>query len=110
MNNDIIFLFRINQEENIQYNQYVVLMENGTSMIHDSSIILISSLNFRQTCMMVYSSIMILLIVFWLIRNAMTVSVCMKACTNLHNRMFKVITKTTMLFFKTNSSGNNLKV
>lgn len=102
-------LFRVKQEEDDFRNEYIVIKENYTSTIHDPYITLMSSLNVRQTCILVYASLIISLIVIWLIRNAVTVSVCMGASINLHSGMFNAIIRATMLFLKTNSSGNVIK-
>ncbi|XP_050432547.1 probable multidrug resistance-associated protein lethal(2)03659 isoform X2 [Adelges cooleyi] len=62
----------------------------------------------RKTCIIVFSTLTLLMIVATLIRSATFVSVCMSASINLHNRMFNSITRATMYFFNTNSSGRIL--
>ncbi|XP_066258777.1 ATP-binding cassette sub-family C member 4-like isoform X1 [Euwallacea similis] len=62
----------------------------------------------RETCIYVYSTLMVLLVVFTLLRAFVFFAVCMKASTNLHNNMFQSITRASMRFFNTNSAGRIL--
>lgn len=81
--------------------------KNDTSTVHDSSDTYLTVTQFRQNCLIIYAGLIIFLIGTWIMRNSILVSVCMRASNNLHNEMFNSIIKTTMNFFKTNSSGNN---
>jgi len=62
----------------------------------------------RQFCVIMYSILNVTLLVVIFIRCAMFVSVLMGASMNLHNNMFNAITRATMYFFNTNSSGNGI--
>lgn len=64
----------------------------------------------RQTCVYVFSCLTLSLILFTALRTATFVSVCMSSSMNLHNKMFNSITRATMRFFNTNSSGKILKL
>lgn len=61
----------------------------------------------RQACIVIFAILTFSVIVVILIRSAMLVSVCLKASLILHNAMFNSITRATMYFFNTNSSGKN---
>ncbi|KAH1014557.1 hypothetical protein HUJ05_012410 [Dendroctonus ponderosae] len=58
--------------------------------------------------MYIYSTLMVLLIIFTMVRVFVFFSVCMRASTNLHNNMFQNITRAAMSFFNTNSAGRIL--
>ncbi|KAL4089621.1 hypothetical protein QTP88_024632 [Uroleucon formosanum] len=62
----------------------------------------------RQFCIIMYSVLNLTLLVVIFIRCAMFVSVLMGTSMNLHNNMFNAITRATMYFFNTNSSGRIL--
>ncbi|XP_050313562.1 probable multidrug resistance-associated protein lethal(2)03659 [Anthonomus grandis grandis] len=62
----------------------------------------------RETCMYIYSVLIALLIIFTMVRSFVFFAVCMRASTNLHNTMFRSITRATMRFFNTNSAGRIL--
>ncbi|XP_022162518.1 probable multidrug resistance-associated protein lethal(2)03659 isoform X2 [Myzus persicae] len=62
----------------------------------------------RQFCVIMYSFLNITLILVIFIRCAMFISVLMGTSMNLHNNMFNAITRATMHFFNTNSSGRIL--
>lgn len=55
-----------------------------------------------------YTALMVFLIVVTLTRSLSFFKVCMRASTNLHNRMFGSIVFTTLRFFNTNPSGRIL--
>lgn len=59
----------------------------------------------RQNCINVFMGLTFFMIVVTIIKYAAFVSVCMQASINLHNKMFSAITRATMYFFNTNSSG-----
>lgn len=61
----------------------------------------------RKMAIVVFSILTILLIIATLIRSATFISMCLKASVNLHNLMFNSITRATMDFFNSNSSGKN---
>lgn len=64
----------------------------------------------RQTCVIVYCLIIMSLIVSILIRSSIFVSVTMRSSIELHKNMFNAMTKATMSFFNTNSSGKNINM
>jgi len=65
------------------------------------------SSHYRRTYVLVYGLLIVSMIVAILVRSAVFVSVIMVASKNLHRTMFDAIIRATMLFFNTNSSGNN---
>lgn len=79
-------------------------------MVHDSYDTIIMWSSFRQMCVLVYTVLIVSLIVTVFIRSSMFVTVFMGPSINLHQKMFNSIIGTTMLFFNTNSSGNNNKI
>ncbi|XP_048523199.1 probable multidrug resistance-associated protein lethal(2)03659 [Dendroctonus ponderosae] len=80
----------------------------GNSSLHSSSPHLDIWHFSRETCMYIYSTLMVLLIIFTMVRVFVFFSVCMRASTNLHNNMFQNITRAAMSFFNTNSAGRIL--
>ncbi|XP_022162516.1 probable multidrug resistance-associated protein lethal(2)03659 [Myzus persicae] len=62
----------------------------------------------RQFCVIIYSVINVAMIIVVLIRCATFVSVFIGTSMNLHTSMFNAITRATMYFFNTNSSGRIL--
>eukprot|EP00102_Acyrthosiphon_pisum_P018651 XP_016655861.1 PREDICTED: probable multidrug resistance-associated protein lethal(2)03659 isoform X2 [Acyrthosiphon pisum] len=62
----------------------------------------------RQFCVIMYAILNLTLLIVIFIRCAMFVSVIMDSSMNLHNNMFNAITRATMYFFNTNSSGRIL--
>ncbi|CAH1736130.1 unnamed protein product [Aphis gossypii] len=62
----------------------------------------------RQCCVIVYTVINVTLIIVVFIRCATFVSVFISTSMNLHTNMFNAITRATMYFFNTNSSGRIL--
>lgn len=62
----------------------------------------------RDMCVYIYSAITAATVLFTLIRTYMFFSVCMRASKKLHGNMFYSITRTTMRFFNTNTSGRIL--
>ncbi|VVC32363.1 Hypothetical protein CINCED_3A001687 [Cinara cedri] len=62
----------------------------------------------RKLCIEVYVSINIMVLVVILIRCIVFVSFFTKSSMNLHNSMFDSITRASMLFFSSNSSGRIL--
>ncbi|CAG9837334.1 unnamed protein product [Diabrotica balteata] len=62
----------------------------------------------RETSIYIYSGLIVLLVVITLVRSFTFFIVCMRASTRLHDNMFISITRATMRFFNTNSSGRIL--
>jgi len=60
----------------------------------------------RQTCITVFATLTLIIIIIAAIRSVLFVSVHMKASMTLHNNMFNSLIKATIYFFNTNSSGN----
>ena len=59
----------------------------------------------RETCIYIYTAVTVGTIVITLVRSITFFSVCMRASVNLHDLMFRSITRATMYFFNTNPSG-----
>ncbi|XP_003699343.2 putative multidrug resistance-associated protein lethal(2)03659 isoform X2 [Megachile rotundata] len=62
----------------------------------------------REICMYLYSALILLTVIITLTRSFSFFSACMKASTRLHDRMFQCISRATMRFFNTNTSGRVL--
>ncbi|CAD1479365.1 unnamed protein product, partial [Heterotrigona itama] len=62
----------------------------------------------RNVCMYVYTGLIVSTIVITLTRSVAFFTTCMKASTRLHDRMFRCISRATMRFFNTNTSGRIL--
>lgn len=62
----------------------------------------------RENCIFIYAAVTVGTIVITLVRSFAFVSVCMRASMNLHDLMFRSITRATMYFFNTNPSGRIL--
>lgn len=61
--------------------------------------------SYREMCIYVYTAVVVAVVVVSLVRSCLFVVVCMRASINLHNSMFEAVTRATMYFFNTNSSG-----
>ncbi|XP_044750660.1 probable multidrug resistance-associated protein lethal(2)03659 isoform X2 [Coccinella septempunctata] len=62
----------------------------------------------RQTCVIIYSSLIASIIFVTITRSLTFFKLCMKASKNLHNNMFSKIVNATMHFFNANSAGRIL--
>lgn len=62
----------------------------------------------RNACMYVYTGLIVSTIVVTLTRSVSFFTTCMKASTRLHDHMFRCISRATMRFFNTNTSGRIL--
>lgn len=62
----------------------------------------------RNTCIYIFSAITALTVIVTLVRSFVFFITCMRASTRLHDTMFSSITRTTMRFFNTNTSGRIL--
>lgn len=60
----------------------------------------------RQTCIIVFTVLILTMILANFIKSITLMSVCMKASLNLHNDMFNALTRATMYFINTDTSGN----
>lgn len=59
----------------------------------------------RENCCLIYAFLIQMIVMTAVIRSATFVSVCMTASTNLHDNMFNALSRATIYFFNTNSSG-----
>lgn len=102
----LTFYFRVNLEENKFRLEKNVSNINKTPITNNvlSNALLSWSIS-RETCVIVYTTITITMIAAVLMRAALFVSFFMNISKNLHNNMFSAITRATMYFFNTNSSG-----
>lgn len=66
----------------------------------------------RETCVYVFTILTVTTVLITLVRSYMFFFMCMRASRRLHDKMFDSITRATMYFFNTNSSGtlNHLKL
>lgn len=64
----------------------------------------------RQTCVVVFAILTLLIIIFAFAELALMVSICTTASSNLHNQMFSSITRATMDFLHKNPSGTYIKI
>ncbi|XP_048505778.1 probable multidrug resistance-associated protein lethal(2)03659 isoform X2 [Athalia rosae] len=94
---DYFVTYWVNTEESSK-----ATMLNGTMSSHWTSPLS------REMCVYIYSTIVTATVVFTLLRTFMFMSVCMRASRRLHENMFNSITRATMRFFNTNSSGRIL--
>lgn len=62
----------------------------------------------REVSIYIYSGITAATVIVTLLRSFTFFTVCMRASTRLHNNMFNSITRATMRFFNTNTSGRIL--
>lgn len=53
----------------------------------------------------IYGALIAAVVIVTLSRSFFFIFLCMKASINLHNKMFRAITRATMHFFNTNASG-----
>jgi len=61
----------------------------------------------RETCIYVFSAINVFMIIAIILNTFIYVLVCMRASTNLHNKMFSALIKAKLYFFNTNLSGQH---
>lgn len=59
----------------------------------------------REICVYIFSAITVATVVVTLFRSFLFFYMCMRASRRLHDQMFNSITRATMYFFNTNSSG-----
>jgi len=62
----------------------------------------------RMECVYIFSGLILLTIIITLIRSWAFFWTCMRASMRLHDRMFRSISRATMRFFNTNTSGRVL--
>lgn len=59
----------------------------------------------RLTCVIIFAVLTLSIIISALVESTLLASLCTTASMNLHNNMFNSITRATMHFLNTNSSG-----
>lgn len=62
----------------------------------------------RETCIHIFTVLTILTVIVTLMRSFSFFLMCMRASKKLHDTMFRCISRATMRFFNTNSSGRVL--
>lgn len=97
------FVFRVNLEEHVFGATKPISQSNSTTA--DSSVELMQWNVSRNTCVIVFAALTILIISATLAESTLLVSVCTTASKNLHNKMFSAITRSTMNFLNKNPSG-----
>lgn len=102
---DFWMTYWVNLEEHVFYTAKTVSSSKSTS--NPSTKLLWWSIS-RKTCFVILGILTLFMIVAIIIRSITFISVCMKSSITLHNNMFSAITRATMYFFNTNSSGRIL--
>lgn len=97
------YLLRVNLEEHVFHDEHGY-GNNSTSTDENLFTLFWRSIS-RRTYLIVFSVLIILLMLATLIQSTMFISVCLRASVSLHNQMFNALTRATMYFFNTNSSG-----
>ncbi|CAH1738398.1 unnamed protein product [Aphis gossypii] len=106
---DYWITYWVNLEEHIfSTTKPLTPISNGTSTTVDPSVELIPWIVSRKTCVIVFAAITFSIILATLAESILLVSVCTTASTSLHNQMFNAITRSTINFLNTNSSGRIL--
>ena len=91
---------------------YVQLPSNGTNSTRASGGISASSPSgfpfylSTEVCIYIFSGLTVGTVIVTLFRSYYFFFMCMRASMRLHDHMFNSITRATMRFFNTNSSGN----
>ncbi|KAL0104934.1 hypothetical protein PUN28_016527 [Cardiocondyla obscurior] len=88
--------------------RWVDLEENYMNETDDGVIENSNSPISRMECIYIYSGVTVLTIGVTLIRSWAFFCTCMRASMRLHDRMFRSISRATMRFFNTNTSGRVL--
>ncbi|XP_058797685.1 probable multidrug resistance-associated protein lethal(2)03659 isoform X2 [Phymastichus coffea] len=83
-------------------------MEDNSTFNDDGSIKEWNGFLSRENCIYIYSGITALTILVTLVRSSAFFDMCMRASRNLHDAMFGSISRATMRFFNTNTSGRIL--
>ncbi|KAL5236138.1 hypothetical protein ACI65C_003548 [Semiaphis heraclei] len=102
---DFWMTYWVNLEERVFYVVKTVSTDDKNPTDHPSTTLLWWSIS-RETCFIVFGILTLLMMVAIIIKTITFVSVFMKSSMTLHNNMFSAITRATMYFFNTNSSGN----
>ncbi|XP_063977971.1 probable multidrug resistance-associated protein lethal(2)03659 [Diachasmimorpha longicaudata] len=107
---DYFIAFWVNLEEEDQSyrtNSTIILTKNeaATNSTDSSGY---SRIFERDTCVYIFSGLTVTTIVISLVRSFAFFEYCMKASLKLHDKMFRSISRATMRFFNTNTSGRIL--
>ncbi|XP_012058527.1 PREDICTED: LOW QUALITY PROTEIN: probable multidrug resistance-associated protein lethal(2)03659 [Atta cephalotes] len=88
--------------------QWINIEENYMNETDDGVVENSNSPLTRMQCIYIYSGLIVLTIIITLIRSWTFFWTCMRASMCLHDRMFRSISRATMRFFNTNTSGRVL--
>lgn len=91
----LYFNFRVNLEENHYFLNSTIKYDGG---IPKPS---------RELCIIIFGSLVAATALASFIRSLIYYCACMKASLNLHDQMFKSVTRATINFFNETSAGNN---
>jgi hypothetical protein len=100
-----------NTNDSIESGHYINESFTNDSFINDSSGNDILTYNpmldmlSREACIYIYTAVTVGTVVVSLMRSLTFFNICMRASIHLHDSMFRSITRATMYFFNTNSSG-----
>ncbi|XP_025405411.1 probable multidrug resistance-associated protein lethal(2)03659 isoform X2 [Sipha flava] len=101
----------ITQEETLFYNTDTLSTNDTTNdnpRINYISDTYLPLINNRQNCILIYAVLKIMMLIAVLISSAVFVSMCTNSSVNLHDKMYNAVTRATMAFFNSNSSGTIL--
>lgn len=102
-------LIRVNWEEsNLNINAPNTTDTNLNDTIVNSSDEINSIVSERQMYMTTYAVIMAVGVTVYLYRSFAFFKLCLRVSINLHNQLFRGITRAKMLFYNTNPSGRIL--
>lgn len=101
-----ISLFRVDLEDHyFRITEQFVATNNVTFTTIQPTAKLMSWIVSRQTCVVVFAILTLLIIIFAFAELALMISICTTASSNLHNQMFNSITRATMNFLNKNPAG-----
>ncbi|CAI6363288.1 unnamed protein product [Macrosiphum euphorbiae] len=103
---DYWITYWVNLEEHVFGATKPINQNNSTTV--DSSVELTQWIVSRNTCVIVFAALTILIVLATLAESTLLVSLCTMASTNLHNKMFSAITRSTINFLNKNPSGRIL--
>jgi len=115
------FIFRVIWEEQISANSTTTLLkENDTTPVNDTLPLNVTDPSIaplaagdiqaavRQELVLFYATILGATLIVYLIRTFGFFKMCLRISLHLHDRLFRGITRASMYFFNTNSSGRIL--
>lgn len=103
----MLHFFRISQEETVFFSMDNLSTDNITSTTNYISDTYLPLINNRQNCIVIYAVLKTTMLIGIIIGSAVFVSICTSSSVNLHNKMYNAVTRASMIFFNSNSSGNN---